>query len=77
MNAPRKLTRNQDNKVIAGVAAGWADYLDVDVVLVRVLFVLAFFFPIPFSMIIVYIAMWVIMPKKLYALPPHQPQPMQ
>ena len=41
MTAPRKrLVRRTDDKMIAGVCSGVADYLGVDVTLVRVLTVL-------------------------------------
>ncbi len=58
--------------MIGGVASGFADYFDIDVVLVRVLLVFGFFFPIPFSIVIVYIICWIIMPdiaKKPKELP--------
>jgi phage shock protein PspC (stress-responsive transcriptional regulator) len=38
--APRVLRRCPHHRVVAGVAAGVADYLDVDLALVRVAFVL-------------------------------------
>jgi phage shock protein PspC (stress-responsive transcriptional regulator) len=39
---PRKLMRSSTDKKIGGVCAGVANYLDLDVTLVRVLWVLAF-----------------------------------
>jgi phage shock protein C len=57
-----KLERSQDRKVIAGVAAGLAEYFDIDVTLIRVGLVVAFFAPIP--AIIPYIAFWIAMPRK-------------
>ena len=41
--ASRKLFRDPDNKQLGGVCSGLAHYLNVDVVLIRVLFVIAFF----------------------------------
>ena len=35
-----RLVRREDNKIIAGVASGIADYFNVDPILVRVAFVL-------------------------------------
>ncbi|GAB2782769.1 hypothetical protein GCM10027275_28230 [Rhabdobacter roseus] len=58
-----RLFRNVDQKVIGGVAAGLADYFALDVVLVRVLFVLAFFVPIPFHVLLFYIILWIVMPS--------------
>ncbi len=51
-----------EHKKIAGVCAGFADYLEVDVVLVRVLWlVLAFGTGLGF---IAYIVAWIVMPKQ-------------
>lgn len=71
MNTNNKLFRNMNQRVIGGVAAGLADYFDVDVVLVRVLFVFAIFIPIPTHVIFLYIILWVVMPKQatVYQLP--------
>lgn len=57
-----RLFRNTNNKVIGGVASGIADYLDIDVTIVRVLFVLAFFIPVPFHIVLFYIVLWIVMP---------------
>lgn len=37
---PRQLTRSRDQRIVAGVCGGVAEYLDADPTLVRVLFVL-------------------------------------
>lgn len=50
------------NKRIAGVCAGLANYFDIDVTLVRVLFVVALF--LGFSLgFWVYLILWIIAPK--------------
>ncbi len=50
------------NKMIAGVCAGLANYFDIDVTLVRVLFVAALF--LGFSLgFWVYLILWIIAPK--------------
>ncbi len=59
-----------NQRVIGGVAAGLADYFDVDVVLIRVLFVLAIFIPVPTHMVLLYIILWIVMPKQ--SAPVHQ-----
>ena len=41
----KKLERSKTTKIIGGVSAGIADYFDIDVTLVRVLFLVAFFAP--------------------------------
>ena len=56
------LFRIKSNKMIGGVAAGLAEYFNLDVTLVRVLLVVAFFTPIP--AIIPYIILWIVMPTK-------------
>lgn len=57
----RRLARPMNNKVIAGVCAGFARYFDVDVVLVRVLWLSsAVFFGWGF---IAYLIGWIVMPK--------------
>jgi phage shock protein C len=56
------LERSKSKKMVGGVAAGLAEYFDIDVTLVRVLFIVAFFAPIP--SIIPYIAFWIAMPVK-------------
>ena len=64
MNNEKKLFRNTDNKMLGGVAAGFADYFDIDVTLVRVLFVLAVFIPVSFPILFAYLVLWAVMPAK-------------
>ncbi|GAB3181178.1 PspC domain-containing protein [Telluribacter humicola] len=59
-----RLFRNMNQKVIGGVASGLAEYFGVDVAIVRVLFVLGIFIPLPFPIVIAYIAFWIAMPAK-------------
>lgn len=59
----RRLTRSRTKKTVAGVCAGFADYFDVDVVLIRVLFVFLTIAGAVIGGIIVYAAAWVIMPE--------------
>lgn len=58
-----RLFRDVNNKVIGGVAAGIANYLQIDVVIIRVLLVMGFFIPVHFPVFIFYIVMWIAMPK--------------
>jgi phage shock protein C len=59
---PMRLTRDIANKKIAGVCAGFARYLDVDVVLVRVLWLaVAICTGVGF---LAYVAAWIVMPKE-------------
>lgn len=64
-----------NERVIGGVAAGLAEYFDIDVVLMRVLLVLAIFIPVPTHVILLYIILWVVMPKRPLALPPFSAAP--
>jgi phage shock protein C len=57
-----RLYRSQKNRVIGGVAGGLAEYFRVDVVLVRLLWVLAIF--LGGSGIPVYIIAWIIVPDE-------------
>lgn len=57
---PRRLFRDTDQKIIAGVAAGVAAYVGVPPVVVRLLFVLlTFFFG---TAVVVYLLLWALMP---------------
>lgn len=58
----KQLTRS-NNRMIAGVCSGIADYFGWDVTLMRILYVLATFFT-AFSGGIVYLILWVIMPER-------------
>jgi len=57
-----RLYRNTANKMIGGVASGLADYFQIDVTIVRVLFVLAVFIPVTFPIILFYVILWIVMP---------------
>lgn len=59
----RRLTRSRTNGVIGGVCAGLADYFGVDVVLVRLIFVLLSIAGAIIGGVIVYVAAWFIMPE--------------
>jgi phage shock protein C len=60
----KKLQRDEHNKMIAGVCAGLADYLNVDVTIIRVAFVLTMV--LHGCGLIPYIILWIVMPKKVY-----------
>jgi phage shock protein C len=63
-----RLVRDMRNKKIAGVCAGFARYLDVDVVLVRIIWLaLALGAGVGF---IAYVVAWIIMPKERLAAAP-------
>lgn len=56
-----KLKRS-NNKMIAGVCGGIAEWLGWDPTIVRVLYVIVSIFSVAFPGILVYIILWVIMP---------------
>ncbi len=59
----KKLYRDADDKIIAGVCSGLAHYFGWDVTWVRLAFVVLMFFP-PF-VYLVYIILWIVIPKAL------------
>ena len=76
--APRKqLYRSRANRKIAGVCAGFAEYLDLDPTLVRILWVMLVIFG--GCGLLGYIIAWIIMPEeplaRLSPAPATQPVP--
>jgi len=59
MNKKLKRSRNQ---LVAGVCAGFAEYFNWDVTLVRVLYALISIFSAGFPGLLVYIICWMVMP---------------
>ncbi len=59
---PRRLTRSNRNKMIAGVCGGLAEYLDMDPTLMRVLYVLVSILSAAFPGIVAYIILMFLMP---------------
>lgn len=57
----KKLYRNEHDKAVAGVASGLADYMQIDVTIVRLLFVLSTIF-LAGSGILAYIVIWIVAP---------------
>lgn len=59
----KRLYRSNSNVMIGGVAAGLAEYFNIDPTIVRLLFVFLGIFTVGFPMILLYIILWVIMPQ--------------
>lgn len=59
----KKLTRNPENKMLAGVCSGIAEYVGADPTVIRVLFALATVFTAGWGFI-AYLACWLIMPPR-------------
>lgn len=58
----KRLYRDPDNSAIAGVCSGLAAYLNIDIALVRVLFVVFFFLTSGFTLLL-YIILWIAVPQ--------------
>jgi phage shock protein PspC (stress-responsive transcriptional regulator) len=56
-SGPKKLYRNEGSQMLGGVCAGIADYFNVDVVIIRILFII-FFGPL----LLPYIILWIALP---------------
>lgn len=60
---PRRLTRIMSRKKVAGVCAGFAEYFDMDLTLMRLIWVGLLLIP-PHIGLIAYIISWVVLPKE-------------
>jgi phage shock protein C len=59
----KRLTRDTDDGMIGGVCAGVADYLGIDVTLVRLLAVVGAIFGLG-SLVIAYVVAWILVPER-------------
>lgn len=69
VTARKRLVRPRSNRKIAGVCAGLAEYFDLDVTLVRVLWLLVTIFSAIVFGIVGYIVAWIVMPEEPEYLP--------
>jgi phage shock protein C len=69
-----RLSRPREDRKIAGVCAGFARYMGVDVTLVRLIAVVLIFVPVPCGLI-AYLIAWIIMPNDPVELPAPASQP--
>ncbi|MDF7817208.1 PspC domain-containing protein [Runella sp. MFBS21] len=60
-----RLYRITNQSVLGGVAAGVAHYFGIDRALMRILFVLAFFFSAGIPVGFIYILLWAFLPKAI------------
>jgi phage shock protein C len=60
---PKRLVRRSDDRMVAGVCSGVADYLGVDVTLVRLVTVVGAIFGFG-SLILAYIVAWALLPEE-------------
>ena len=61
--AGKPLHRSRNDRVLAGVCGGLAAWLGWDATLVRILYVVISIFSVAFPGIIVYLILWLVMPK--------------
>jgi phage shock protein C len=66
----KKLMRSSTDKKLGGVCAGVAAYLDLDVTLVRVLWVLAFL--CGGTGLLLYVILWIVLPVEPFYVPVSQ-----
>lgn len=80
MTMTTKLQRARNDKVIAGVCAGLAQYFGMDVVMVRLVAALLLLFT-HIAIVPIYIILWVVMPEEPVAeaprYDPYTGQPIQ
>ena len=60
----KQMFRSRDNRIIAGVCAGIAEYAELDPTLVRLLWAALTIITMGFPGIIIYLVAWIIMPEK-------------
>jgi phage shock protein C len=63
LNEPKRLKRSLQEKMIAGVCGGLAKYFTVDSTIIRVVFVLLTVFTAIVPGVLIYLIMWIIIPK--------------
>ncbi len=68
----RQLRRDPDHKTLGGVCAGIANYFGIDIMIPRILFLVAFF--MFGSGLLVYIIMWLVIPEGRSVDPINEPQ---
>ena len=59
---PKRLVRRRDDRMVAGVCSGVADYLGLDVTLVRLVTVLGAVFGLG-SLVVAYVVAWILLPE--------------
>ena len=60
---PKRLVRRSDDRMVAGVCSGVADYFGVDVTLVRLVTVVGTIFGFG-SLILAYVVAWALLPEE-------------
>jgi len=63
MASGKRLTRSKE-KMVAGVLAGIANYLDMDPTIVRIIYVILSIASVGFPGLLAYLIMWAIIPEE-------------
>ena len=59
----KKLYRSRD-RILGGVLAGFAEYINADISLIRIIYVLISVLSAAFPGLLVYIIFWIVVPEK-------------
>jgi phage shock protein C len=70
----KRLMRSSTDVKVAGVCAGFAEYLDWDVTLVRLLWAILTIMPVPILGIVAYAISWIVMPVAPLPVPQTAPE---
>ncbi|MDR0348112.1 MAG: PspC domain-containing protein [Tannerella sp.] len=62
MDEPKRLYRSENEKMIAGVCGGIAEYFGLDPALVRLAYIVLSIFTL-FSGVLAYLIMWIVIPS--------------
>ena len=73
--ARKRLVRPREGRKVAGVCLGMAEYFDLDITLVRVVWLIAAFFG--GGGFLAYIIAWIVMPEEPHLLPAQAPATQQ
>jgi phage shock protein C len=63
----KRLTRSLNQKMLGGVCGGFAEYFDVDVTIVRLIFVAVTLLTAVIPMLIFYVVSWIVVPVEKQA----------
>ena len=64
MHPDKRMTRSSEDRMIAGVCGGIAEYFQIDSTLVRVAYVVGSVISVAFPGLLIYILLWIVMPEE-------------